>query len=435
MRARNSRASRWSDRVPAKPRVRIFSWACFDFANSAFGTLIGTFIYATYFTKGISENYIEGTRSWGNAIALSAILIAVLSPPLGALADAYAWKRRLMFAMICLCSAGSVALYFPQQGDVLWALSLFVVANTAIELAIVFNNGFLPELAPPEKQGKVSGMAWGFGYLGGLLCLGIALVGFVMPEEPWFGLSKEGAQNVRATCLLVGAWVLVFSLPMALWLHEKKAPSQSDGWWNVGRRSFGRLIETLSHVRRYRKVFWLLVARAFYNDGLVTVFAFGAIYATGTFGFEQTDVIVFGIVLNVCAGLGAFAFGFLEDRIGSRTTVMISLVCLVACSSAAIFVQSQSAFWVCAIFLGIFIGPNQSASRVFLSRIAPEEKASEFFGFFAMSGKVTAFIGPFLCGQLTAQFGTQRAGMAVVPALMVLGLAIFAAKTGEKREA
>ncbi len=412
-------------------RRAVFSWACFDFANSAFGTLVGTFIYATYFTKGIAADYISGTQQWGVAVAVSALLIAFLSPPLGALADAYAWKRRLMLAFIALAAAGSAALFFPQSGDVLWALSLFVLANTAIELAIVFNNGFLPELAPSEKQGKISGMAWGFGYLGGLLCLLAALFGFVQTDTPLFGLAKEGAQNVRATNLLVAAWLLVFSFPMLLWLKERRTPRPSQGIAKIASDSFRRVGETLRSVRSYREVFWLLVARAFYNDGLVTVFAFGAIYATGTFGFETSEVILFGIALNVCAGFGAFAFGFLEDRIGSRTTIAISLVCLILASGAALFVQSREAFWACAIALGIFIGPNQSASRVFLSRSIPLEKANEFFGFFALSGKVTAFAGPLACGQLTALFGSQRVGMAVVPTLMLIGLVILLTKTRE----
>lgn len=394
---------------------------------------MGTFVYATFFTSTLAASAVDGTRLWGNAVALSAILIALLSPPLGAMADAYGWKRRLMFGFVAICSLCSVGLWWPLPGDVLLALALFVAGNTAIELAIVFNNGFLPELVPPARQGKVSGMAWGFGYVGGLGCLVVVLYGFISPETPPFGLVKESFQHVRATGPLVGLWVAVFSLPMIFWLHEARVPRPAERPGEVARRSFARLGETFHHVRRYKNVFWLLVARAFYNDGLVTVFAFGAIYATGTFGFDHQEVIVFGIALNVCAGLGAFGFGFLDDRIGSRATVALSLFGLLASSVAAIFVQTQAAFWACAIGLGIFIGPNQSASRVFLSRIMPVEKANEFFGFFAMSGKVTAFVGPFLCGQLTAHYGSQRAGMAVVPVLMLAGLAILLWKTREER--
>lgn len=411
------------------PRRRIFSWACFDFANSAFSTLVITFVYATLFTDYIAPDKISGTRLWGNMIALSALAIAALSPALGAVADAYSWKKRMMFVFVAVCSLCSAGLYFPQSGDVLLALALVCAANVAVELSVVFNNGFLPELAPPERQGRVSGMAWAFGYAGGLLCLGIALVGFVMPEQPWLGLSKDNAQNIRATNVLVGAWVLVFSLPMAFWLKERRAPRGSDGVAAVARKSFARLGETFRHVRQFRNVFWLLVARMLYNDGLTTIFAFGAIYAMGTFGFGFEQVLLFGIALNVCSGLGAFGFCFLEDRIGSRAMIAISLVGLVASSAAAVVVETQEAFWACAVALGIFIGPNQSASRAFMARISPPEKVNEFFGFFAFSGKATAFLGPLLCGQLAGAFDSQRAGMAVSPVLMLLGLALLLWKT------
>ncbi|MCH6258894.1 MFS transporter [Puniceicoccaceae bacterium K14] len=170
--------------MPQSRKKRIFAWACFDFANSAFTTLVVTFIYSSYFAKGIALNPEVGTRSWGSAVAVSSLLLAVLSPALGAVADAYGWKKRMMVACLVLCSVCTMGLFWPQQGDVLGALTLFVVANVAIELSIVFNNAFLPEIAPKESHGKVSGQAWAFGYVGGLLCLGVALVGFVFPEQP-----------------------------------------------------------------------------------------------------------------------------------------------------------------------------------------------------------------------------------------------------------
>ena len=410
-------------------RRSIFSWACFDFANSAFSTLVVTFIFATFFTEGIAADKIEGTRLWGMGVAISSCLIAVLSPPLGAVADAFAWKKRLMLACVGVCAMGSFGLFFPQRGDALLALSLFVAANVAVELSIVFNNGFLRDLAPLEKQGKISGLAWAFGYLGGLLCLAIALVGFVMPEQAWFGLDKERFEHIRATNVLVGVWVLVFSLPMVFWLQESRPAAPAEGVATLARQSFGRLRETFTHVREYRNVFWLLVARMLYNDGLATVFAFGAIYAMGTFGFAFSEVLVFGIVLNVCSGVGAFLFSFVEDRIGSRTTIVISLVFLAVSSVAALLVTTQAGFWACAVGLGLFIGPNQSASRAFMSRISPPEKVGEFFGFFAFSGKATAFFGPLLCGQLAGWFDSQRAGMSVVPLLLVSGMILLLWKT------
>ena len=406
----------------------IFSWACFDFANSAFATLVVTFIYSTFFVDGIATDKISGSTQWANTVSISSILVALLSPPLGAIADAYGWKRRMMFTCVIVCVLCTALLYFPQRGDILIALFLFAVANTAVELSIVFNNAFLPDIAPKERHGKVSGQAWAFGYVGGLLCLVIALAGFVS-DNPWFGLTEDAGQKYRATNLLVALWFAVFSIPMLLWVKERKNPQRADGLVSVARNSFARLTHTFSHLRSYKELFWLLIARLFYNDGIVTVFAFGGIYAMGTFGFEYKQLVVFGIVLNVCAGLGAFLFSFVEDKIGSRTTILISLIGLLVSSTIAIFVESQAIFWVCAIVLGLFVGPNQSASRAYLSRLTPTDKANEFFGFFAFSGKATAFAGPLLFGQFTNLFDSQRAGMTSVPVLLAIGMLLLMWKT------
>ncbi len=416
--------------VSASSKRTVYSWACYDFANSAYGTLVLTFIFNAYFTKAIAETESEGTRLWGNAVAVASLTVALLSPALGAVADAYGWRKRFMWATVAAACAATAGLYFPGKGDVLWALGLFVVSLVATELSIVFNNAFLPAIAPKERHGKVSGLAFALGYAGGLLCLVLALVGFVPSGgEPWFGLSREGGQNVRATNLLVAAWFAVFSIPLLLWVKEARPPLRSDGPVAVARRSFARMIDTFHHLREYRQLFWLLVARSFYNDGLVTIFSFGGIYATVVFGFEFSDLMLFGIALNVCSMVGSLGFSFVEDRIGSRATIVISLLFLVGATVAALFVQSKDGFWACAIVIGLFLGPNQSASRAYLSRLTPTEKANEFFGFFAFSGKATAFLGPLLYGQLVGWFDTQRAGMAVIPALMILGLAVMLAKT------
>lgn len=409
-------------------RKRIFAWACFDFANSAFSTLVVTFIYSSLFVKSIALEETDGTRFWSNAVAVSSILLAVLSPALGAVADAYAWKKRMMIIGVILCSLCTAALYFPQQGDIVSALALFVVANVAIELSVVFNNAFLPEITSRETQGKVSGQAWALGYVGGLLCLGLALVGFVFPEQPWFGLSKEGSQHLRSTNVLVAVWVFVFSLPMFFWVKEKSVPKPSESLGRIVGTSFYRIRESFTNLRKYKALFWMLIARAFYNDGIVVVFSMGGIYATTVFGFSFEQLLYFGLALNVCSALGAFLFSFVEDRIGSRMTISVSILGLLAASVAVLLVQSQAAFWLCSIVVGFFAGPNQSASRAYMGRLCPPDKANEFFGFFAFSGKATAFLGPWLFGQLSVSFDSLRAGMAVVPVLLVVGLFLLLSK-------
>lgn len=417
--------------VPESSPKRVWSWACFDFANSAFGTLVLTFVFNTYFTTQIASDQNVGTTLWGNTVAVASILIALLSPPLGAAADAFGWKKRFLTVAVAAACLFTAALYFPQKGDVWLALLLFAGALVATELSIMFNNAFLTEVAPKEKHGKVSGQAFALGYLGGLVCLFLAMAGFVNGAEndAWFGLDKESFQHVRATNVLVAVWFAVFSLPLLLWVKERKQSEQSEGMGRVASRSFQRLSETFRHIREYRQLFWMLVARMFYNDGLVAIFSFGGIYATVVFGFTFQDLMVFGIVLNVCSGLGALLFSFVEDRIGSRLTIVISLVGLVLPTTAALFITSKTAFWVCAVVIGIFLGPNQSASRAFLSRLTPPEKSNEFFGFFALSGKATAFLGPLLYGQMVGIFDSQRAGMAVIPVLLLVGMVIFMLKT------
>lgn len=419
--------------MPVSSRKRIWSWAFFDFANSAFGTLVLTFVFNSYFIKGIASSESEGTTLWGNTVAIASILIALISPPLGAAADAFGWKKRFLLLSTALACLLTAALYFPQKGDVWMALLLFGGALVATELSIMFNNAFLSEVAPKSQHGKVSGQAFALGYLGGLVCLFIAMAGFVNGQdaEAWFGLNKETFQHVRATNILVAVWFAVFSIPLLLWVKESKPPKHSDGMVVVARQSFGRIRETFSHLREYRQLFWMLVARMFYNDALVAIFSFGGIYATVVFGFSFQDLMIFGIALNVCSGVGSLVFSFIEDRIGSRTTIVISLVGLVAATVAALFISSKDAFWGCAIVIGLFLGPNQSASRAYLSRLTPKEKSNEFFGFFAFSGKATAFLGPLLYGQMVGIFDSQRAGMAVIPILLVIGMVIFLAKTGK----
>jgi len=316
-------------------------------------------------------------------------------------------------------------LYFPTPGRIVPALVLFVVANVAYEMGGVFYNAFLPDIAPAGRIGRVSGYGWAAGYVGGLLCLALSLIAFVEPERPWFGLLREGGQNIRAINLLVAGWFAVFSIPAFLWLREDRSRAAPKGT-PLLRSTLGQLTATFHEIRRYRQIVRLLVARLIYNDGLVTIFAFGAIFAQGTFGFETRELLIFGIVLNVAAGLGALAAGFLDDFLGGKRTIAISIVGLFVAGLLAVFSPSRAVFWIAGILVGIFGGPNQSASRSLMGRFVPDDKENEFFGFYAFSGKATAFAGPFLLGTLTSAFGSQRAGLAVVLVFFAVGGLILA---------
>jgi UMF1 family MFS transporter len=215
----------------------------------------------------------------------------------------------------------------------------------------------------------------------------------------------------------------VFSVPLLLWVPEDRSRASVSG--RVIVEAFAQLKHTFVEIRKYRHTVRFLLARLLYNDGLVTVFAFGGIYAAGTFGFAFEEVLLFGIIINVGAGLGAAAMGLLDDRIGGKRTIMISLVGLIAASLLAILATSALWFWVAGILLGLFVGPNQAASRSLMGRFIPHELENEFFGFFAFSGKLTAFIGPFLLGVLTGVFDSQRVGISIVVVLFALGLVLL----------
>ncbi len=402
------------------PKV-VWSWAFYDFANSAFTTLVVTFIYATYFTKAMAPDEIIGTAWWSRGIAISAILIAILSPLVGAIADQGGARKRFLAVSTAVCVLTTAALAFIAPGDTgtaVLALTLFVIANIAFEMSSLFNSAFLPSIASPERIGRVSGYGWGLGYVGGLLCLVVALVAFI-PQggTPWFGLSTDAGWNVRATNLLVAAWFLLFSLPMFLNVPERRATHAKVDVAGA----FRGLAQTLRDVQRYREIVKFLAARLIYNDGLVTIFAMGGIYAAGTFGFTLSEVIMFGIVLNVASGIGAIAFGWVDDKLGGRNTILITLAALIIASLMAVLAPTSTWFWAAGVMVGIFVGPNQSASRSLMGRLVPEKHETEFFGFFAFSGKATAFLGPLLFGLATTTFATQRAGVATVIAFFVIG--------------
>ena len=406
-------------------RPTIAAWCTYDWANSAFTTLVVTFIYSTYFVQAFADDPDTGTVFWTRGIVGSSILIAVLSPVLGAAADRGGARRKFLIISTLVCVAATTVLAFitPDQSNaVLKALTVFVIANVAFEVGMVFYNAFLPAVVSPVRIGRVSGYGWGLGYAGGLVCLVVALLVFVgLPgSDPLLALSTEDAFNVRATNLLVAGWFLLFSLPIFLWVRD---PAKGASGLSIG-QAFADLKVTAQKIRQYRQVVRFLLARLVYNDGLVTVFAFAGIYASGTFAFTQSDIIVFGIVINVAAGLGAWVFGIMDDRRGGKSTIMVSLVALSVATLIAVLAPGRAWLWVAGIGIGIFAGPNQSASRSLMGRFVPERHQSEFFGFFAFSGKATAFLGPLLLGILTDAYG-QRVGVSVVVLFFLAGGAVL----------
>lgn len=401
------------------PRV-IWSWASYDWANSAFNTLVTTFIYSTYFTKAIAPDELTGTAWWSRAVAAAGLLTAFLSPFLGRAADRSGTHKQFLAVTTAVCVAATALLTFvsPSLPNAAWlAVGLYIIASIAFELGYVFYNAFLPAIASSARIGRISGYGWGLGYVGGLVCLVIALVGFVQPEIPWFGLSTEGGFNVRATNLLVAAWFAVFALPIFLFVPGRRIGRvQTD----IG-AAFREIGKTLRAIGQYREAVRFLFAQLIFNDGLVTIFAFGGIYAAGTFGMTIAEVIIFGVALNVAAAIGAVLFGFIDDRIGGKKTIMVTLAALTAATAIAVWAPNRTWLWTAGMLIGFFCGPNQSASRSLMARFVPERRQAEFFGFFAFSGKVTSFLGPALLGLATSAFASQRAGVATIVLFFVVG--------------
>ena len=400
-------------------RKTIISWMMYDFANSSFANNVTTFIYAAFFTKVIAENEIIGTALWSRGVGIIMLVVALLSPPLGALSDQGGYRKRFLIFFTFLAVIFTALLYFPQQGQAIYALSLYIIACICFEMGIVFYNAFLPDIAPPERIGRISGQAWGVGYFGGLLSMAVLMVGFVSAETPWFGLTKETHAHIRATNIGVAIWFAIFSLPALFYLPAPPA-RQTNGKLSLA-ASYRRILQTFRELQRYREIFKLLLARLVYNDGLITVFAFGGIYAAGTFGFTFEEVLFFGIIVNIAAGTGAWCFGYLDDRLGGKLTIQITLVGFVIAAIIAVVPQEKIWFWIAGILVGLFAGPNQSASRSLMGRFVPQNKETEFYGFYAFSGKATAFLGPLLMGVITQAFGSQRAGMATVGLFFIIG--------------
>ncbi len=400
-------------------RKTIISWMMYDFANSSFANNVTTFIYAAFFTKVIAENEIIGTALWSRGVGIIMLVVALLSPPLGALSDQGGYRKRFLLFFTFLAVIFTALLYFPQQGQAIYALTLYIIACICFEMGIVFYNAFLPDIAPPERIGRISGQAWGVGYFGGLLSMAVLMVGFVSAETPWFGLTKETHEHIRATNIGVAIWFAIFSLPALFYLPAPPA-RQTDNKLSLA-ASYRRILQTFRELQRYREIFKLLLARLVYNDGLITVFAFGGIYAVGTYGFTFEEVLFFGIIVNIAAGIGAWCFGYLDDRLGGKLTIQITLIGFVIATIVAVVPQEKIWFWIAGILVGLFAGPNQSASRSLMGRFVPQNKETEFYGFYAFSGKATAFLGPLLMGVITQASGSQRFGMATVGLFFIIG--------------
>jgi len=444
-------------RAAYPPRSAVISWIFFDWAAQPYFTLITTFIFAPYFATHVAADPASGQALWGFATAAAGMVIALLSPVLGAIADASGRRKPWIAAFGALLVIGSGLMWFGRPGEpagIPLLLVAYGIASIGAEFATVFNNAMMPTLVPPERIGRLSGTGWATGYVGGILSL-IIVLGFLAasPETgrtlfgltPLFGLDPASHQGDRISGPLTGLWFVVFVLPMFLLTPDYPARLPAGA---ALRRGLADLRRTLAGLPGQRSMATFLIANMIYTDGLVSLFAFGGIYAAGTFGWNTIQIGTFGIILALAGAIGAWLGGKLDDALGPKRVIAISMSVLLFAVIAILSVDkdhvllikvaapepggplfgalSEKAYLVLGCLIGAAGGPLQAASRTLLIRIAPQDRIAQYFGLFALTGKVTSFIGPLLIGIVTAATASQKSGMAVLVLFFVTGLALLA---------
>ena len=395
-----------------------WGWALFDWASSPVPTLHATFVFAVYFSTTIAPD--NGTVLWAQMTAITSLLIALLSVFAGRFADSKGLIKHALTISLLIGTLSVMGLWYaePSSDFILYALLLSALSIFMMEIGFVFYNALLVHLVPTEKMGRLSGIAWGIGYVGAVIALSLALAIFILPEQAPFGLDKAQAEHVRATMIFAGLWAIIFYIPLFLFVKSPPATPQEG-------RYLTQVKQAIQDARSIPDMIRFLIARMAFNDGLVTLFALGGIFAAKVFGFTQTEILIFAIALNISAGLGAIGGGWADDRLGALPTIRYALIGLMICGTIAICAPSKEVFWAATVILGLFVGPCQSASRSYVARRAPEDSKASLFGLYMLSGKATSFIGPLLYGWLVYFTGIERAGMAIVIILVVIGYVLL----------
>ena len=396
-----------SKRMPSTRRER-WSWYMYDFGNSAYAAVVLLAVYSAYFKQQVVGG-AEGSRLWGVSIGIAMLVVALLSPVLGALADYSSTKKRMLAIFTAMACIFTACLFFVQPGDVFTGMLFFILAEIGYRSGQVFYNALLPEIATPDEMGHVSGTGWAVGSTGGIVCLLIVL-GLI--------LGIKGTFIIRSAFLITAVFYAVSTLPIFLFLRERTHPRPLPKGQTYFTLSIKRLITTFKNARAYKSFMRFLLAFLVFNNGIMIALDFAAIIGTVLFGLTQTQLIIFMIIVQVTSVGGAFLFGKVYDRIGGRTTMVISLLAMIFTLSLLYVVQSLTIFYVIGALAGFALTAVQVSSRTTVGHLAPEEQATEFYGLFSLASQISNFIGPTLYGIIVVWLTNfyLTTGLAALPA-------------------
>ncbi|MGB0542245.1 MAG: MFS transporter [Longimicrobiales bacterium] len=386
---------------------QVGAWALFDFANSVYPAVIVSVVFQIYFIEAIVGNEAgEGDAWWGRAVSLSALIVALSAPVLGAVADRAGVRKRFMALCVAMCITGVVLFTTLEPGMVLYGFVVFLIANVGFEACLIFYNAYLPDIVPPEKQGWVSGLGFGVGYAGSALGLVMAL--------------PFATTNIQVVWVMVASTFLVFSMPTFLYLPKDEAGSmsvpQAAIWGLTSFRELWGEVMAQKELRRY------LLAYFFYIDGVLTAIYMSSTLASNTFGYEQAELIYLYLAIQIAALIGAFLLAKPTDRVGPKKVVTGVLGLWITIAIAIFFIESKAAFAMVGLLAGFGLGSIQAASRAFMASLIPDGRESEMFGFYALCGKSSSVIGPLIFGQVALMTGgNQKLSVMSISVLLVFG--------------
>jgi UMF1 family MFS transporter len=417
----------------------VLAWAMWDWGSSAYSAVITSFVFGPYIVRGVVGDAQPAgltANTWlGISTAAAGLLVAAIAPVTGQRADAGGHRKRNLAIWSGLVIAVMLGMFsVKNEPSYLWiALVLLAAGAVFQEFAVVSYNAMLPQVSTPETIGRVSGFGWAMGYFGGIFLLLICYVGFIAPDVGWFGVTSEGGLNIRAVVIFSAIWFAVFAIPVLLAVPESPpGPSRRRVAFFASYRLLVNDIKAL--FKRDRNSVYFLIASALYRDGLAAIFSFGAILAVSVYGLAQSTVLIFGIAANVVAALGALGMGAIEDRIGPKKVIMISLVGLITTSLILLFAHGTTMFWIFGLILTLWVGPAQSSSRAFMARISPVGREGEMFGLYATTGRAASFLAPALFALFSGLF-TDRVGIVGIALVLLAGtLAMAGVKSPPNRQ-